>query len=505
MQANNEIDKLNKIDDLYKNLSYFDQYGSSVLTLILVLFILFLICSYCYVIINIKPLQDNWPTERCKPFVLPFAVIINAPPGTSFHDYTVENFNYCVQGINSSIAGYSLEPLTYLTDTFIALFNDIKNAINNIRAMFDKIKTQFSGISKEIMGRIMNIMIPIQQIIISMRDFLAKIYGTMTAGIFTLFGAYMSLVSLFGAISEMIIMILIALAIVIMVLWIVPFTWGAAGAMTAIFLGISLPMVLILVFMVEFMHIKPNMGIPTVKCFDPNTFIKLNNSEFKKIKDIVVGDVLQYNNEVTDTIKVTSKNSVMYKINDIIVSDSHKIKFNGQWISVSNHPESELINPNYAEKYLYCLNTKNKNIIINNYEFSDWDEIFDLNHYLINQINHGLTGNNLVKLNCGKTKKIKDIKVGDLLTNNNIVYGIVETNGKKSDQYKHYINSSYIYGTDNLCFKSDNSYDLDKKLMSYVSPEPKIYHLLTKSGFFEINNIFIYDYNYLVDKHLSIN
>ena len=436
---------------------------------------------------------------------MPFAGIINAPSGQSINEYTLENFNYCIQNINSSIAGHSLEPLTFIINMFNDLFKEIKDAINNIRAMFDKIRKQFQDISKEIMGRIMNIMIPLQQIIISMKDFLSKIQGTMTAGLFTLLGSYMTLASLFGAISEFIIGILIALASIIIVLWVIPFTWGAAASMTAVFLGIAIPMSIILTFMIEFLHVKPGMGIPTVKCFDPDTFIQLNNGQFKKIKDIEIGEVLQNNNEVTDTIKVTSNNSVMYKMNDIIVSDSHKIKFNNEWISVCNQPDSELINANYAEKYLYCLNTKNKNIIIKDYEFSDWDEIFDKNHYLINKINHGLNGNNLVKLNCGKTKKIKNIQVGDILSNNNFVYGIVETTGNNLNQYKYLISGSYVFGTDNICFKSDNLYDLDKKIKSYINSDQKVYHLLTNSGIFEINNILIYDYNYLVDKHLYIN
>ena len=51
MQSNTVIDGLNKIEDLYKNLTYFDQYGTSVLKLILILIILSfnLLILLCYI------------------------------------------------------------------------------------------------------------------------------------------------------------------------------------------------------------------------------------------------------------------------------------------------------------------------------------------------------------------------------------------------------------------------------------------------------------------------
>ena len=121
------------------------------------------------------------------------------------------------------------------------------------------------------MGRILNMMIPLQSIIIALKDFLSKLQGVMAAGLFTLLGAFMTLQSLFGAIAEFIIMILITLAAIVMVLWIVTVTWGAAASMTVIFLAIAIPMTLILVFMTVFLKVKPGISIPTIKCFDKNT------------------------------------------------------------------------------------------------------------------------------------------------------------------------------------------------------------------------------------------
>ena len=496
----------NKIQDLYKNLTYFDQYSTSVLKLILIIIILILICSYCYVMTHIKPLQQNWPTERCKVAIMPFAGIINAPAGQSINDYTTENFNFCIQNINSAIAGFALEPLTFIVNMFKELFKDISDAINSIRAMFDNIRAEFENVSKEIMGRIMNIMIPLQHVIITMKDFLSKIQGTMTAGLFTLFGSYMTLASLFGAIAEFIIIILIALVVVIIILWIVPFTWGAAASMTAVFLGLSIPMAIILTFMIEYLHVKPDISIPTVKCFDKNTIIKLNNGKCKKIKDVQIGDILSENNVVTEIIKVSSKNSIMYKLKNIIVSDSHKIKLNNKWINVSDHPDARLITEKYKSEYLYCLNTVQKKIVIDKYTFSDWDEILNENFNNLNLIKHGLSGFNKVKLKNGKLKKLMDVIIGDELSGNSRVYGLVKIDGKNISQYKFNINGTSLFGTKNLCLSAPNQFvdNLENSLLTSIQEQSILYHLLTTNSTFNIDDVIINDYNYLVDKHLSI-
>jgi HAD superfamily hydrolase (TIGR01509 family) len=53
----------------------------------------------------------------------------------------------------------------------------------------------------------------------------------------------------------------------------------------------------------------------------------------------------------------------MYNLDDIIVSDSHVVKYKNNWIRVSEHPDS-IKYCFYDKPYLYCLNTQNKTIDI---------------------------------------------------------------------------------------------------------------------------------------------
>ena len=234
---------------MYENLSYFDQYGSSVLLVIIITFVLFVAMTYCYTMINIQPILDDWPNQRCKLNYLPIAGFITHPEGMTATEYTAQNFTYCTQNILTSITGDALAPLTFVTSSFQSVIKDISNAINSVRAMFDKIRNFFQSVTQEIMGRIMNIMIPLQQIIISFKDLIGKIQGSMTAGLFTLLGSYFTLKSLLGSIAQFIITILIALAISIAIMWALPFTWGFAAINTGIFLSIAIPMAILLTFL----------------------------------------------------------------------------------------------------------------------------------------------------------------------------------------------------------------------------------------------------------------
>lgn len=518
---------LQNITKMYEKLNYFDQYGGSVILFIIITIILILIISYCLIMVNVQPVIDDWSNQRCKPNIMPFAGLITHPEGVSASDYTSQNFNYCTQNILSSITGTAVEPLTFVTNLLNSMADKIKNDIQSVRGMFDKVRTMFQQVSEEIMGRVINITIPLQQIVISFKDLLGKIQGTMTAGLFTALGSYYTLKSLLGAIAQFIISILIALAIIIVILWIIPFAWGAAIANTIIFVALAIPMAVILAFMIDVLHVQTNLSIPRIKCFDKDTEIMMNDGSIKKIFEIKTGDILIDNNEVTACIKVESKGSLIYNLDGIVVSNSHIVKYMGKWIPVSKHPDA-IKYAYYTEPYLYCLNTTNKTIQINKYTFTDWDEIYDndINEILVNpfvsitklneihcKIDSGFKEDTKIKLNDGTLRDIKNINVSDILENGEEVYGIVEINGKNIDeQFQYNLGKDLVIeGTSNLliCDKKINHISTltidknNKKLLN--SKHDKLYHLLTSKDSFYVGNIKFYDYNAAIDILLEKN
>ena len=161
------------------------------------------------------------------------------------------------------------------------------------------------------------------------------------------------------------------LVILIIGLWIFPFTWGIASLTTLIFVAIAIPLAIIVLFMTQTLHIQ-TAGIPMLSCFDKDTPI-VTTYGIKKIAEINVGDMTG-SGLITGVLKLNAVNVDMYNLNGIIVSGTHMVKHN-KWIKVSEHPLS--IKIVYSDPYIYCLNTSSKKILINDMIFGDWDELYN--------------------------------------------------------------------------------------------------------------------------------
>jgi hypothetical protein len=483
---NNNIKNINDtrlfVNEIYDKLSYFDLYGNSVIIFIFMTLFVFIVFSYCKVIQQKQDIADDWVNQRCKPQNMLFAGLITHPEDTTAFKYTSDNFQYCIQDILKNITGYALEPFQFMIQSLTKVFTNLSKAIQQIREITSKIRNNFKDFVEDILSRILNVMIPIQKMFIALMDIFQKIQGTMTSGLYTMLGTYYTLQALMGAILELMIKLLVALVIIIVGLWISPFTWGVAASMTAVFLAISIPLSIIIYFMTEVLHIK-TAKIPKLRCFDEFTLITLIDGNNIYIKDIQVGDKLENGSYVTSKIKVTSSNMKIYILNNIIVSGSHLVKYNSKWIRVNEHPNAEEIK--YDKPFLYCLNTSNKIIELNKIVFSDWDEIVDNKLQILNKKNKnihnleniheylddGFEENTEIKLHKTK-KKIKEIKIGDILENGTIVYGLVEVDAIKLRKYR------------------------TNKVPS------KLYHLLTTDGSLKINLVDVKDYNNLIDKFI---
>ena len=513
-----------QLKTMYDGLTYFDQYGSSLLLCIIITIILFLLVSYCFALIYAQPIKDDWVNQRCNPSVIPFAGIINAPPGQSATDFTKDNFDYCTQNVIKGVTGNAVQPLTFVTSAIMTVFKKIQDGINKVREMFNKIRLQIRAVGEEIMGRIMNIMIPLQQIIIGLKSMLGRTQGILTAGLYTLLGSYYTLSSLMGAIAQMIVTILIALAVMIAGFWAVPFTWGFAAANTAIFIAISIPIIIILSFMTSKLKIGSNLKIPQIKCFDEFTPIKMKDGESKSIREINVGDELWGADQVTAVFKVTTEGSKMYRLNNIIVSDSHLVQLKDKFIKVGDHPESVPLD-DYMSPFLYCLNTTSKFIRINDHVFSDWDEIFESdftkfkekknierNTFATKHIHEYFDGGFIesteIQLITGEKKKITDIKVNDILVGGEKVYGLVEIDGSNLKDTGTYNlgKGLLVHGGPNLNFYLENlvtsTLDWSHSGIIYAPSDErlsKLYHLLTDKKTFYVGGVLFLDYNAAVD------
>jgi hypothetical protein len=514
------MDKIPKRFDFYINkitqkVTYLDKYGGSVIVTGIILFSFFLIFSYFYVMNKLKPIKTDWVNQRCNPAVMPFAGLINAPPNSSKIEYTAENFYQCTQNILATIIGYFIAPINFTIEHMGDFWKEIMVGINMVRHVFAYIRNRIMAIVMDIFGRTYNIIIPVQIVLIKLKDVLAKSVGVLTSGLYTVMTLFLSMKSFLGAFLE-----IMVISLTTYLLWVLPFTWPAAVIMTALFVSIAVPLTIISISLGDVLHITSSKGIPNKPgCFDENTNIRLKKG-LVKIKDLKVGDYMFDGSKISAFFKISTHGKKMYQINKLIVSGSHKIRYNDSWIPVKNHPQAVLLD-GYCKPYIYCLNTTSKRIKIDEHILLDWDDIDDLDFVELKNLastfipfnsptsgihsylEGGFDKSTNIELEDGRSISISKIKVNDQLRFGERVLGVVKIDASSLSTVKQYkIKNKTIIGGTNLWI---NDNDLGKfstlGLDSDSVEKPKyLYQILTDSGNFTVEGIQFMDYNSAIEQ-----
>jgi hypothetical protein len=177
-------------------------------------------------------------------------------------------------------------------------------------------------------------------------------------------------------------------------------------------------------------------------CFPGNTKI-MTTRGLVQIKDIKIGDILTQESQVsqvTATFRFYAKGQAMVKIGKTIVSTNHYMVYKGRNIKAVNHPDAIKIDD--WDNELYCLNTHNNKIPINDLLFLDYDETAeadkDTMNYIEGRVNASTVNkeynfkeycpaideNTYVKTTDGN-KLAKDIKMGDIMVTGSDIVGLV--------------------------------------------------------------------------------
>jgi len=520
------------INSLYEKAGYIQRYGTDILIVVIILVICFIGLSYFSFLNRIKPIKSNWTQERCNPQVIPFAGLIHKKEGQSVLEATSENFQECSQTTLQNISSYAMSPIYYLVHIINETFKEFGDGINSARGMFNNVRDSVKNVGQNVYNRSLNVVIPFQEYFIAIKSALGKVSGIATASIYTLFGSYLALKSMIGAIIEVVIIIMIALASLIAILWILPFTWPVAASMSAVFLAILIPLIILTVTLQDVFKgsVKGQLpGMPS--CFDENTILEFEDNiqiTISKLNKTHIGKILKGGNKITSILKLSTQNNQMYVINNILVSGSHRILYNGEFIRVENHPNRKIVQ-NYDKPYIYCLNTDTGKFIINNETFLDYDDLLDndiqtlkeqslwLNLNKESKLNKkdiykyfdcGFDIGTLVEMNEGGNKFISECQVGDILRGNIKVLGKVVLDSNLNDIFLY--NSSFLGGGNiikiesryldflNILSKDDKHKIKFTRASSQIKIKPKaayLYNLLTDKGIIPINNEYFGDYN----------
>lgn len=521
---------------VYDKAGYFDKYGDSIMVTFLSLTAFVIIYNYLRIKSQYLPIRKNWDKHKCKPYIIPLAGYIHEkedPMG-----FAKINFTECVNDVLSGIVGSFTIPAFTSGSMILDVFSKLGDSVNGIRSLIANILKVIGKIMETILKIIFALLKPIIDILTNIfnlalqsSSLLNIIFNVIQTIIFTFvsfIGIFIRKLAIILGITTATMLALIAIVVG------VPFfgLWAIAPLIivTAAYGVLAYVLAKVIIFSTDVKNIVgssvPDEGgecdfdpftcdeehpeydeyccdtnnkkdYPAdwehkCCCFDGNTIFQTIDGEMP-IKELKPGMQLKDNSIVNAVMKLSAENETMYNLRGIIVSGSHKVYYENEFIDVCNHPESFEIkdgNEKYKETEIYCLNTSTKKIILNGLVFSDWDEIYleDI-HYLRNKgfipktasfeyinegFHRGFTDKDSVLMNDNTKKTITNVKVGDLLENNNKVVGVVELISGKSKSHK-------------TLHKTSQKHNLE-------TPNQE-YNLITEKGIINVNGVVKIDYD----------
>ena len=494
-----------RFNKIYENQGFFDRYNGSVFATAFVVFVFFIIFSYSYIQTRINPIKANWSQERCSPMVIPFAGMINAPTDKSQFEFTYENFNYCIKNIIKESATIAVEPINALVKILTGTISLISTAVDDIRKIISLIRTGVDEISRNIMSRILNFLIPIQQLIINFKATMGKAQAVFTSAMYTGIASLWFLISGLLNIYNFIIVLLIALAATVAVMWIIPFGFGIPGALagTATAVAVGIPMGMMAWALGEIINItginQPLQSVPpSPSCFTKDTLIRASDNTLYTINSIPLGTNLGKGGYVTAVLKLDASRETMYKLRNITVSGSHKVRHNKEWIYVRDHPEAVVVS-NFRDKYIYCLNTTKKIIPVGDFIFQDWDEMDDNllkkcgcenEEDVFENLENGFHPNTKLNVKSRGKVEIKNIEIGDILKSGEKIVGLVKIKNNKAliEYNEGFLGTAQFSFLQNLGIVSATNEQTDV-----------LYHILTDKGYLHIKEQKLMDYNWNID------
>ena len=539
--SNTKPDLFSVLNNLYKKAGYMNKYGSDVWATV-ILCLIFLIAIFYLVFFNsLEVIKSDWENRKCDPSVMLFAGFINKPADKTNFDFTSENFAQCINSTLEKVSSIIFQPFYLLLNTITILYNGFIESLQYLRKLLNYLRTQFDSITGVIYGGLSNVTVPFINMMVKIKDSMQKVTGILTSALYTLFGSYMTMQSLFLIIIDLIILILIVICCMmiafIIIIYSLPFClgcfgWIPLGILIPVFLAILAPIILFKIMMDRILAMStPNTPkMPT--CFVGDTLVELNNGLKKKIREIEVGEILKHEIKVTSTLKLCGKDQHLYNLNGVIVTGEHRVFHKEMgWLKVKAHPAAIYL-PEQHEEFVYCLNTDKKVFILNETVFSDWDDIdnevvADLNKYCVylpahfsNTDIHTYLGNGLhpaskIKLEYGIEVELQNIKVKDVLSNGATVKGVIkiaaqdlfigeyEFIDKQNNIKRQLCCSKNIVIEDKVLGKINLMEEAMTVRADKENQEPYLYHLLTDTGYFTVNNIQIHDYNFGIDAYLE--
>lgn len=464
---------------------YLFQHQGSYFVIFIMSFIMLIIFLLAYglnmVLENRKKINSQWPTYKCKPYILPFAGTFVGPSGTS----PTQNFTECMWEINKSFFNILISPFVNMIELILGILTGLVDDVQNIRKMIAYLRSNIKMITMDIYQRLYDTYARIAYIVKKVMRIFSKLFDVFRDLFNVLLYSFYTVASI----------------------------WNGPIGGTARTIG----------------------KITKFFCFDGETQLRLKNGKKVEIRNVQIGDVLEGNHRVMGIMKFDAANVPMYEYCGVKVSGEHLVLEKNRWTRVEESKLSEKID--YEKPFIYCLITKSALIRIGNLIFTDYMEINNkiFNKYIyqtvLNFLNRksgtdnssnlddlanvyywGFHKNTLINMKNNAKKKIKDIKIGDEISTGRVI-GKVKIQNDNIKMYQYQCGSNIILSGTSIIYNSNQWIPIYKdKNAKIIDKDSKIYNIITDTNLIEIGDKLFRDFeqtndpklNDFIDKFLTI-
>lgn len=510
-----------EIKKLYSHPTYFSRYGVEFFVSMGIVLLFIGLTMRLVVYSHASTLKATWPVHRCDPKYMPFAGLINGGDAASQKEYTEKNLAYCAQNTLKEVSSYATAKLVYATGLAHDVSHELGTAMGAIRQEGSVVRNAIGNITETISGNIQNVAATMMSDSIILKNQFARIKAILGTSVMGLEPAVSVLQSVFTFALTLVEDVMVILAALIIVFWAIPFVgWPLAIADTAIMVAILVVWLILEVLNgAMFGHWMPPPPL-VPHCFPAGTPVDMLEGTCP-IEKIRLGDVLADGSRVTGRMVSSSRGQKLFDIDGTVVTGEHRMEWNGRLIQARSHPSAIEVE-DFREPHLYCINSLSKRIYIKGKEFVDWDDLDlreiaelskvtesrglgKLNAYTVHDyLEAGLGGEMLVDLDDGRSVRLSEIRVNDVLRFGQTVTGVVVIDASDLDRVREWdLDDGTFLSTDNICFREGKGHpSCTYDLTGQRTRQTVLHHLVTDTGSFVVNGVAVGDYNTGLEDYL---
>ena len=165
-----------KIKDYFEKLSYGEKYNFDIVITILAIVFVVYVVFYVYFSSRINLEKINWEKNKCNPFYMPFAQVVN-DGGDGFNG---ENLKNCLNDLTSNLAFDILAPINMITNFFSQILGFLASMFSNLLAFIMHLYNLLVSLFRELMSRIERIVQENITIFSKINNFIGSILGFIT-------------------------------------------------------------------------------------------------------------------------------------------------------------------------------------------------------------------------------------------------------------------------------------------------------------------------------------